>query len=45
MFYRPGWHNAAADVLSHILHSEGMGDSTSTAHHNLQFLDDPVVAA
>ena len=43
--YQLGQHNNAADALSHISHSAGIRDSTSTVPHGVQFLDNPVVAA
>ena len=43
--YCPGQHNTAANVLSCISHSVGVGDSTSIVHHSLQYLDNPIVAA
>ena len=45
MVYRLGQHSIIANALSHISHSAGIEDATSTVPHILQSLDDPVVGA
>ena len=43
--YQPGQHNTAANALSYVSHSAGVGDSTTIVHHSLQSLYNPGVAA